>query len=447
MSDNHLDGVDWAALAALVDAIPQLAWIADAAGDINWYNQRWYDYTGTDFEQMQGWGWQKVHHPEHVDRVVAKIRLAFESGTPWEDTFPLRSKDGTYRWFLSRALPFRDASGRITRWYGTNTDITERKEIESALRQSEERLNLLASIVHSSDDVIVSKTLDGIITSWNTGAERVFGYTAAEAIGQPITIVIPEDRRAEEREILSKIRRGERIDHFETIRHRKNGNRIVVSLTVSPIKDSDGVVVGASKIARDITEQKQIQERISMLGREAEHRSKNLLANVLAMINLSRADSVEELKRSVQGRIRALANVHSLFAASRWIGAELTQIVKQEIAPYSAGADNRARISGPQVLLEPDLAQAVAMVIHELATNAAKYGALSSSRGRVDVTWSDADRKLQLVWAETNGPRVEPQSRTGFGSKIIEQMATERKGTIAFDWRPEGVVCRMVLPL
>ncbi|MGE0286724.1 MAG: sensor histidine kinase [Bradyrhizobium sp.] len=165
------------------------------------------------------------------------------------------------------------------------------------------------------------------------------------------------------------------------------------------------------------------------------------------MINLSRADSVEELKRSVQGRIRALANVHSLFAASRWIGAELTQIVKQEIAPYSAGADNRARISGPQVLLEPDLAQAVAMVIHELATNAAKYGALSSSRGRVDVTWSDADRKLQLVWAETNGPRVEPQSRTGFGSKIIEQMATERKGTIAFDWRPEGVVCRMVLPL
>lgn len=447
MSDNHLDGVDWAALAALVDAIPQLAWIADAAGDINWYNQRWYDYTGTDFEQMQGWGWQKVHHPEHVDRVVAKIRLAFESGTPWEDTFPLRSKDGTYRWFLSRALPFRDASGRITRWYGTNTDITERKEIESALRQSEERLNLLASIVHSSDDVIVSKTLDGIITSWNTGAERVFGYTAAEAIGQPITIVIPEDRRAEEREILSKIRRGERIDHFETIRHRKNGNRIVVSLTVSPIKDSDGVVVGASKIARDITEQKQSQERISMLAREAEHRSKNLLANVLAMINLSRADSVEELKRSVQGRIRALANVHSLFAASRWIGAELTQIVKQEIAPYSAGADNRARISGPQVLLEPDLAQAVAMVIHELATNAAKYGALSSSRGRVDVTWSDADRKLQLVWAETNGPRVEPQSRTGFGSKIIEQMATERKGTIAFDWRPEGVVCRMVLPL
>jgi PAS domain S-box-containing protein len=445
--DNHLDGVDWAALAALVDAIPQLAWIADASGDINWYNRRWYDYTGTDFEQMQGWGWQKVHHPEHVDRVVAKIKMSFETGTPWEDTFPLRGKDGTYRWFLSRALPFRDASGQITRWYGTNTDITERKEIESALRQTEEQLNLLASIVHSSDDIIVSKTLEGIISSWNKGAERVFGYTAAEAIGQPITIVIPENRHAEEREILSKIRRGERIEHFETIRQRKNGDQIVVSLTVSPVKNSNGVIVGASKIARDITEQKQIRERVSMLAREAEHRSQNLLANVQAMVNLSRADTVDELKRSVQGRIQALANVHSLFAASRWIGAELTHIVKQEVSPYSAGAEHRVRTSGPPVLLEPDVAQAVAIVIHELTTNAAKYGALSADHARIDLTWSDTDRKLQLVWAETGGPRVERPNRRGFGSKIIEQMIAGQKGTVTFDWRPEGVVCRFVLPL
>lgn len=445
--DNHLDGVDRAALAALADAIPQLAWIADASGDINWYNRRWYDYTGTDFGQMQGWGWQKVHHPEHVDRVVAKIKMSFETGTPWEDTFPLRGKDGTYRWFLSRALPFRDAAGQITRWYGTNTDITERKEIESALRQSEEQLNLLASIVHSSDEIIVSKSLDGIISSWNKGAEHAFGFTAAEAIGQPITIVIPESRHAEEREILSRIRRGERIEHFETVRQRKNGSQIVVSLTVSPVKNSDGVIVGASKIARDITEQKQIQERVSVLAREAEHRSKNLLANVSAMVNLSRADTVDELKRSVQGRIQALANVHSLFAATRWIGAELTQIVKQEFAPYSAGADNRVRMSGQQVLLEPDVAQAVALVVHELATNAAKYGALSSNHGSIDVTWSDADRKLQLVWVETNGPRVEPPSRAGFGSKIIELMAAERKGTVTFDWRPEGMICRIILPL
>src|SRR5262249_20118526 len=144
-----------------------------------------------------------------------------------------------------------------------NRDITDRTQIEIALREAQQRLNWLASIVESSDDVIVSKSLDGIVTSWNKGAERIFGHTAAEAIGQPITIVIPEDRQDEERDILTRIRRGERIDHFETVRQRKDGSLIVVSLTVSPVKNAEGKVVGASKIARDITEQKRTQDRVA----------------------------------------------------------------------------------------------------------------------------------------------------------------------------------------
>src|SRR6202040_2098903 len=160
-----------------------------------------------------------------------------------------------------------------------NRDMTKRIEIEVALRESEQRLRWLASIVESSDDAIVSKNLNGVITSWNSGAERVFGYSASEAIGQPITLVIPQDRQSEEREILTRIRRGERIEHFETIRQHKRGNLIVVSLTVSPVKDANDKIVGASKIARDITEQKRNQELIVTLAREAEHRSKNLLAN------------------------------------------------------------------------------------------------------------------------------------------------------------------------
>ena len=184
----------------------------------------------------------------------------------------------------------------------------------------------LASIVESSDDAIVSKNLDGIITSWNRGAERVFGYTAEEAIGQPITIVIPQDRQDEERAILTRIRRGERIEHFETVRQRKHGSLIVVSLTVSPVKDAEGKIVGASKIARDITEQKRSQEQIATLAREAEHRSKNLLATVQAAVNLSHSDTPEGLKQAIEGRIQALANVHSLFVETRWIGAELSMI-------------------------------------------------------------------------------------------------------------------------
>ena len=191
--------------------------------------------------------------------------------------------------------------------------IAPKAEIEAALRESEQRLRWLASIVDSSDDAIVSKTLDGFITSWNSGAERVFGYFASEAIGKPITLVIPQDRQSEEHEILTRIRRGERIDHFETVRQHKNGSFIVVSLTVSPVKDANGKIVGASKIARDITEQKKNQELIVTLAREAEHRSKNLLANALATVNLSQSSSTEGLKQVIAGRIQALANVCSSF--------------------------------------------------------------------------------------------------------------------------------------
>jgi PAS domain S-box-containing protein len=119
----------------LADSIPQLAWIADGEGSINWYNQRWYDYTGTTLEQVEGWGWKTIHHPDHVERVVERIRRSWASGEPWEDTFPLRGKDGQYRWFLSRALPIRDDDGHIVRWFGTNTDITGQHEIEAELRR------------------------------------------------------------------------------------------------------------------------------------------------------------------------------------------------------------------------------------------------------------------------------------------------------------------------
>lgn len=328
-----------------------------------------------------------------------------------------------------------------------NRDVTERKEMEAALRESEQRLRYLASIVESSDDAIVSKNLDGIITSWNRGAERVFGYRAEEAIGQPITIVIPEERQSEERDILTRIRRGEHIDHFETVRRRKNGGLIAISLTVSPVKNAEGKIVGASKVARDITEQKRSQEQIATLAREAEHRSKNMLANVQAAVNLSHADSCEGLKRAIEGRIQALANVHSLFIESRWIGAELSRIATQELAPYAERNKERVRLDGPPVLLEPNTAQAVAVTLHELATNAAKYGSLSTAEGQIDLKWVHAaDGQLTLQWFERGGPAVQAPARQGFGTRVIERLVEQLKGKARFDWRPEGLVCEITLP-
>ncbi len=276
--------------------------------------------------------------------------------------------------------------------------------------------------------------------------ERVFGYTAEEAIGQTITIIIPEDRRDEERDILTRIGRGEHIDHFETIRRRKDGSLVPVSLTISPVKNVDGRILGASKIARVITEQKRNQEQIATLAREAEHRSKNLLANVQATVKLSQGDTSEGLKKAIEGRIQALANVHSLFAETRWIGAELLTIATQELAPYSDKERSRVGIAGPQVFLEPDAAQAIALILHELATNAAKYGALSVANGRVDLKWSHGPNgELNLRWTEAGGPAVREPMREGFGGRIIKLLIGQQNGKTRFDWHAKGLICEITL--
>jgi PAS domain S-box-containing protein len=417
---------------------PMLVW--ELNGPIEFWNtgaKRLYGFTPEEAVGRISHVLLETKFPVALNEVIAQL----QNERYWSGELRHICKDGREVIVESRQQLLSDSTV-----IEVNRDVTERKQVEAVLSEREEQLQRLASIVQSSDDAIVSKNLDGIITSWNKGAERVFGYTAEEAIGQPITIVIPRDRQDEERTILTRIRRGERIDHFETVRQRKHGSLIVVSLTISPVKNAAGRIVGASKIARDITEQKRSQEQIEMLAREAEHRSKNLLANVQAMVNLSQADAVDELKKAIEGRIQALANVHSLFVATRWIGAELSTIARQELAPYSKTEKTRVRIGGPEVLLEPDAAQAMAVMLHELATNAAKYGSLSVPNGQIELNWShQEDGRLNLRWTERGGPPVRAPTRTGFGGRIIERMIGQLKGEARFDWRAEGLVCEITL--
>jgi PAS domain S-box-containing protein len=254
---------------SLADAMPQLVWMADPDGYVRWFNERWYDYTGATAEQNCGWGWQSVHDSKFLPEVLARWKRSLGSGEPFEMVFPLRGKDGQYKPFLTRAVPVRDAGGEITRWFGTNTDISGEFEIRQQIELSQVKLQTaldasqrLAAIVESSDDAIIGKDLDGIVTSWNPCAERVFGYKAEEMIGQSIRKVIPPEVLPDEDRIMSAIARGERTEHFETVRLTKNGDRAEVSLTLSPVFDDRGAIVGVASISRDISQQKKVEKAL-----------------------------------------------------------------------------------------------------------------------------------------------------------------------------------------
>jgi PAS domain S-box-containing protein len=349
--------------------------------------------------------------------------------------------DGTRVPFEPYPTPLFDASGSLIGAVNMLIDITDRKRAEEVKQR-------LSSIVQFSDDAIISKNLKGIIESWNAGAERIFGYTASEAIGQSVEILIPPDRLNEETEIISRIRRGEHIDHYETVRRRKDGGLIDISLTVSPIMDAEGKVLGASKIARDITGRKASEARIATLAHEAEHRTKNVLATVLATIHLTEGETVADFKKAIEGRLHALANVHTLFVESRWSGAELHDLVTKELAAYRKGDGTRISIEGPELVLEPNRAQIIAVVFHELATNAVKYGALSMCEGRIGISWTLPENgRLVLRWTEAGGPVVTPPTRKGFGTRVMLTMIQQARGEIRFDWHPAGLSCDIALPL
>jgi PAS domain S-box-containing protein len=294
-----------------------------------------------------------------------------------EQEVHIERPDGSRGIALVDIEALKDTDGNIVGAVNCFQDITERK-------RSEETALALAAIVESSNDAIVSKDPDGIITSWNGGAERIFGYLADEIVGKSIAILTPPDFQKEEEAIIERIRRGQRIEHYETVRQRKDRSLIDVSLTVSPIRNAQGKIIGASKIARDITERKRSEAQIVNLAREAEHRTKNILSTVQATVRRSHSDTSDDLKRLIEGRISALGKVHTLFVESRWAGAELHRLVMQELSAYSGDGEARVQIDGPSVMLEPSAAQTVAIFLHELATNAAKYGSLSAAGGRVE---------------------------------------------------------------
>jgi PAS domain S-box-containing protein len=362
------------------------------------------------------------------------------------------------------SVHFRGA--RFERTLASVQDITPRKAAERALRSEDEERrtialtgNRLAAIVEDSEDAILSKDLDGIITSWNRGATELFGYTAEETIGKPVTMLIPADRLDEEPSILARIRAGERIEHYETVRQRKDGTLIDISLSVSPLKDSTGAIVGASKIARDITVRKRAQEQEQLLIREMNHRIKNLFALASSIISLSArdADTPQALKANATERLAALARVHSLTLARHGVAGgaiamptTLHALINAILVPYEEGTAGaqRIRLSGDDVPLSTSATTSFALLVHEFATNAAKYGALSGERGRITIETQRSGDRLIITWIESEGPPVTaPTSAEGFGSYLAKATVKTLDGQIAHTWDAGGVTVRLDVSL
>lgn len=237
----------------LAESLPQLVWTSRADGRWDYLGPQWEAYTGKSEQALLAEGWESCLHPEERDEARAGWARAVSSGTPFEADVRIRRADGRYRWFHAMASPVRDDEGRATRWFGTGLDIDDRKQWEDAQAR-------MAAIVESSDDAIIGMSLDGIVVSWNGSAHRMYGYTAEEVLGKPVTMLYLRDRYDEEARIIERIKAGERVEHYETVRRRKDGTQFFVSLTISPIRNGAGVLTGLSKIARDITEQKRAEE-------------------------------------------------------------------------------------------------------------------------------------------------------------------------------------------
>jgi two-component system CheB/CheR fusion protein len=433
-------------LHELLQNLPAATYTTDAAGRITFYNEAAVAFWGCrpKLNSDQWCGSWRLYWPDGTpmphDQCPMAIALKERRAINGQEAVAERP-DGSRVPFIAFPSPLRDETGALIGAVNMLVDISERKRTEVIAQR-------FASIVESSDDAIVSKDLNGIIASWNRGAERLFGYAADEIIGKPVTILIPPERHDEEPRILSRIVRGERVDPYETIRRRKDGSLVEISLTVSPVKDADGRIIGASKIARDISDRKRKEERIALLAREVDHRSKNLLALVQATVHLTHADTADELKSALMGRLQALSNAHVLLAQSRWEGADLHGLVSEELSPYCQEGEQRAEIMGSNLVLEPATAQSIAVALHELTTNAVKYGALSVPTGRLRVEWqSPADGSVVLRWTETGGPPVKPPTRRGFGTRVVDRMIRDQlKGVARFDWREAGLVCEIALP-
>lgn len=424
---------------ALADNMSQLAWLADKSGSIYWYNQRWFEFTGTQLSEMKGWGWTKVHHPDHVERVVARIAHSFETGEPWEDTFPLRCSDGTYSWFLSRAIPIRDELENVLCWFGTNTDITAIRDAEQLLAESEERFRALAE---SMPQLVWTASSDGRVDYYNS---RIALYSRGDGVDHDGLrwqgILHPEDLTATAEAWRAAADHAADYSFAHRLRMADGTYRWHLSRAV-PIRGADKHLRWFGT-ATDIHELREAQEHRQVLTDELVHRVKNTLALVqsVARMTFREGESSTKQVKLFESRLKAMAGAHDILTQKKWQEAPLKDLIERAILSCGAVRD-RFTLSGDDASLSAHHGVIVSMAIHELCTNAMKYGSLSADRGTVEIRWRAVESAFRLAWNERGGPAVSRPNREGFGSRLLKQaLAGQLNATVVMNYHPDGLEC------
>jgi PAS domain S-box-containing protein len=398
-------------------------------------------------------------HPDDRERYRALVRGLNPSNTAYSITYRFMRADGRELWLEETSNAEFDATGRVARIKGLALDITRRKQAEgqqnvliAELRDSENRMR---AIVNTVADGIITIDDKGIVENLNPAAGRIFGYSPEEILGRNIKMLMSEPYRREHDGYLTNyLATGQaRIIGLgrEVAGQRKDGSIFPVELAVSEM-----TVTGRrmfTGVVRDITERKRAEERQKLLVAELDHRVKNVLVRVAAIVTetCEGSSSMDNFIKAIGGRIQSMAAAHALLSKGRWHGVGIADLIRDQLAPYTTRRN--VTIQGPDVMLAAATTQAVAMVVHELATNAVKFGALSRPGGRVSIDWGtpsggDGAADLMVEWRETGGPPVSKPTQSGFGTSLIgELISHELGGTVNLAFDPDGVCCRMSLPL
>lgn len=447
-----------ARLRRVLDSLFAFVAVLTPAGEVLEANRAPLEAAGLTLDEVRGRPFWDCAWWAHDAAIQARVRHACARAAKGE---PSRF-DATMRGVGDQRIvidfqvePLRDADGRITHLIPSATDITARAAAEAALAESEGRFRLAQD---AAEIGVFELVLPGP-AHWSPTMFRLYGLDPAahgpwmdEA--EQLACILPEERAAHAtRRLAMRNDAGQTRFAFEfRIRRADTGEVRWLSSRGEVVRDAAGRARILRGINQDVTERRRAEERQMLLAREVDHRAKNALAVVQSIVALTRDADPVRFRAAVIGRIAAMARAHTLLAREGWRAAELRELVEAEVAPHVAGAPDapdRVAVAGPDVALQPDAAQPLAMAIHELATNAAKYGALSRPEGRVEIAWeSTAEGGLSLRWTERGGPALDsPPVRQGFGSSVVRN-TVERQlgGAVRFDWRPDGLECTLVLP-